>query len=129
MKKKILLVEDSSTTQRLLYFILSKEFEIHIAGNGYEAMLWLQSRQTPDLVIMDWHMPYMDGPSFIKNLKISGLYCDIPIIVLSNLQSTNEELNTLAYHADKCLTKPFDPFLLKQTIEDLISVGKYGVLD
>lgn len=129
MKKKILLVEDSPTIQRLLHFMLSKDFEIHVTGNGYEAFLWLEDRaHTPDLIIMDWVMPYMDGKSFLKSIKVSGFYSDIPVIVLSAFDNMYDELKELPYSVEKCLPKPFDPVVLKQTIMDVINVKNQGIL-
>jgi len=129
MKKKILLVEDEPTIQRLLHFILAKEFHVQAAGNGYEAFLWLESQEIPDLIIMDWMMPQMDGKSFLKYLKISGLYSDIPVIVLSASESIAEEMDGLSYAVDTCLQKPFDPIVLKETIENILNTSTYGVLN
>jgi len=126
MKKKILLVEDEPTIQRLLCFILSKDFDIQVAANGFEAFLWLEHHQLPDLIITDWMMPYMDGKSFLKCVKISGLYCDIPVIVLSASENILDELDRLPYSIDKCIPKPFDPILLKESIGDIFNTSTYG---
>ncbi|SEK62600.1 response regulator [Parapedobacter koreensis] len=125
MKKQILLVEDEPTIQRLLYFLLSKDFDLRIAGNGYEAFLLLEAHRIPDLIIMDWVMPHLDGKSFLKCLKVSGFYCDIPVIVLSASENINEELNGLPYAVDKCLRKPFDPIILKQAIAETFNTNAY----
>jgi len=129
MKKKILLIEDEPTIQRLLCFILSKDFDVKVAANGFEAFLWLEQHQLPDLIIMDWMMPYMDGKSFLKCIKISGLYCDIPVIVLSASENILEELDRLPYSINKCLHKPFDPLVLKETIGNIFNTSTYGFVN
>lgn len=129
MKKRILLVEDEPTIQKLLYFVLSREFDIHVAGNGYEAFLWLESRHIPDLIIMDWVMPHMDGETFLKCIKVSGLYCEIPVIVLSSSEGVVDELKSVPLAVDKCLSKPFDPVMLKETITQLINKTAYGIVN
>lgn len=129
MKKTILLVEDEPSIQKLLYFVLSKEFNIHVASNGYEAFVWLENRQIPDLIIMDWVMPFMDGKSFLKCIKVSGLYSEIPVIILSASENIIEELNQLPYSVNKCLHKPFDPIVLKETIGNIINASIYGVVN
>ncbi len=126
MKKKILLIEDEPTIQRLLYFILSKEFDVQVAANGFEAFLWLEQHTIPDLIIMDWVMPQMDGKSFLKCIKISGLYSDIPVIVLSASENIIEELDRQPYSVNKCLQKPFDPLVLKETIGNIFNISTYG---
>lgn len=129
MKKKILLIEDEPTIQRLLYFILSKEFDVQVAANGFEAFLWLEQHTIPDLIIMDWVMPQMDGKSFLKCIKISGLYSDIPVIVLSASENIIEELDRQPYSVNKCLRKPFDPLVLKETIGNIFNISTYGFVN
>jgi len=129
MKKKILLVEDEPTIQRLLYFILSNEFDVQTAANGFEAFLWLERHPIPDLIIMDWVMPQMDGKSFLKCVKISGLYSEIPVIVLSASESIIEELDHQPYSVNTCLRKPFDPLVLKEAIENIFNIPTYGFAD
>ncbi len=129
MKKKILLVEDEPTIQRLLHFILSKEFDVQATANGYEAFLWLESQEIPDLIIMDWLMPQMDGKSFLKCLKVSGLYSEIPVIVLSASENIIDELSGLPYSVNKCLRKPFDPLVLKETIGHIFNASTYGFVN
>ncbi|MFC3196187.1 response regulator [Parapedobacter deserti] len=129
MKKKILLIEDEPTIQRLLCFILSKDFEVQVAANGYEAFRWLEQRHIPDLIIMDWVMPHMDGKSFLKCIKISGVYSGIPVIVLSASTNILEELGQLPYSVNKCLHKPFDPLILKETIGNIFNASAYGFVN
>src|SRR5690554_3957736 len=129
MKKKILLVEDSASTQKLLYFMLSKEYDVFVTSNGYEAFLWLeQTKHIPDLIIMDWIMPYMDGLSFLKCIKVSGLYSTIPVIVLSSSMEVTEEIKLMSYTVSKSLSKPFNPLELKESISEIFNV-RYGVIN
>lgn len=129
MKKRILLVEDEPTIQKLLHFILSEDFDVDAAANGYEAFVYLENRNVPDLIIMDWVMPQMDGKSFLKCLKVSGLYCEIPVIVLSASENIHEELNDLPNTVNQCLRKPFDPLRLKQTIGNIFNTSTYGFVN
>lgn len=127
-KKKILLIEDEPTIRRLLQFILSKEFEVHVASNGYDAFLQLEKRNIPDLIIMDWVMPHMDGKAFLKCIKISGLYCEIPVIVLSSLKELDDELHLLPYAVAKSFSKPFNPIELKESIVEILNVH-HGIIN
>ena len=127
MKKKILLVEDEPIIHRLLHFILSKEFDVQSTSNGYEAFLWLERQAIPDLIIMDWMMPHMDGQTFLKCIKVSGLYGDIPVIILSSLEGLPEEVDKLPYSVTRCFQKPFDPIALKETIGHVFNTSIYGL--
>jgi two-component system chemotaxis response regulator CheY len=115
MKKQILLVDDEPTIQKLLSFVLSKDYNLKIANNGYEALLWLEEGYNPDLIILDLMMPYFDGYSLLKALKISGYYSETPVIILSgNDQQPQEEQTDCRVEA--YITKPFNPEMLKQSI-------------
>ena len=83
MKIQILVVDDDLIILKLLNFILSKDYELVIKDSGIEALNWLEEGNDPGLVISDLEMPYLDGSSFIHNLKISGYYRDTPVIMLS----------------------------------------------
>ena len=73
MKKRLLIVDDDLSILKLLAFILSKDYNIVVKNNGIDAFGWLEDGNIPDLIISDLQMPYFDGQSFIKNIKISGL--------------------------------------------------------
>jgi len=125
-KRKILLVEDEPTIQRLLHFMLTKEFDLRVANNGYEAFMMLEDRFIPDLIILDWVMPHMDGRAFLKCIKVSGIYREIPIIVLSASSNVLEEVDGLHHRVYQCVSKPFDPQLLRTTIETVMNTNAYG---
>lgn len=129
MKKKILLVEDEPTIHRLLHFILSKEYDVRSVTNGFEAFVWMERQDIPDLIILDWMMPQMDGRTFLKSLKVSGLYSEIPVIVLSASEGIQQELDNLPYPISHCLHKPFDPRTLKATIGNIFNATTYGFIN
>ncbi len=67
-------------------------------------------------------MPYFDGQSFIKNVKISGLFRDIPIIMLSAAHDLDTQVNNMPYQVDAYLPKPFNPTSLKTAIIQVLSI-------
>lgn len=125
MRKNILIVEDKPNIQRVLHFILSKEFDVQSTVDGYEAFFYLENKGIPDLIIMDWDTTPMDGKSFLKCLKVSGLYCDIPCFVVSASTNITEELERVPYSVDYCLRKPFDPIKLREAIENIFNTSPY----
>ena len=128
MKKRILLLEDEPGNQRMLDFVLHDSFELNFVQNGYEAIRWLETHREPDLIIMDWVMPRMDGKSFLKAIKVSGQYNHIPVIVLSSNDNIDEELASIPFHAERQLSKPIDGKLLKSSILDVISAPVYAAM-
>jgi two-component system chemotaxis response regulator CheY len=129
MKRRILLLEDEPTIQRLLNFILSDTYDLHFVQNGFEAMLWIENNRIPDLIIMDWMMPQMDGKSFVKCIKVSGMYSEIPIIVLSGCENVGEELSEMTYTIERQFSKPFDPKELKEAVSSIMNTLDYGVVN
>jgi two-component system chemotaxis response regulator CheY len=126
MKKRILLLEDEPGNQRMLDFVLHDLYDLQFVQNGYEAIRWLEKNQLPDLIIMDWVMPIMDGKTFLKTIKVSGQFFRIPVIVLSSNDDITEELASIPFHAQGQLMKPIDGRLLKDTIEDVLAMRLFA---
>lgn len=116
MRKQILIVDDELSIHKILTFILSEDYDLVIKENGAEALSWLESGNNPDLIISDLEMPFIDGESFIRNLKISGLFNDTPVILISGAENLKCIVQQMAYKADCYFKKPFDPVELKSTI-------------
>lgn len=120
-KKLILLVDDEITVLKLLEFILKKEYNLVIHNNGLEAISWMDEGNMPDLIISDLEMPYVDGLDFVRSLKTSGYYRNIPIILLSAAYSLEELAEKLPYSFNMLMPKPFNPDRLKESIQNLLN--------
>lgn len=119
--KKILVVDDKPSMSRLVVQFLSKYFDISAKEDGLQALAWLQSGNIPDLIITDLQMPNMDGFEFIGRIKESGFFKDIPIIVLSSNDSSNDRIKCLKMGAEDYLIKPFNPEELHIRIERILN--------
>lgn len=119
MKKQILVVDDDVSILKLLNFILAKEYDVVMKSSGIEAFSWLEEGNYPALIISDLQMPYFDGTSFIRNLKISGFYRDTPIIVLSGAHDIKEQVERMSFAVEGYITKPFNPVSLKSTLSNV----------
>ncbi|TSD66551.1 response regulator [Inquilinus sp. KBS0705] len=122
MKKTLLIVDDDLSILKLLNFILSKDYEIVVKNNGVEAFGWLEDGNMPTLIISDLQMPYFDGQSFLKNVKISGFYRDIPVIMLSAAHDLDEQVANMPFKIDAYIHKPFNPTTLKTAINQVLEV-------
>ncbi len=124
MKKQILVVDDDVSILKLLNFILSKEYTVVMKTSGIEAFSWLEEGNHPSLIISDLQMPYFDGTSFIRNLKISGFYRNTPVIVLSGAHDITEQVEKMSFAVEGFLNKPFNPNALRETISNVIKTIK-----
>jgi len=86
-----------------------------------EGLKWMEEGNIPDLVVADIQMPNLDGYDFIKNVRASGYYKDIPLIMLSGIESSNEKVKCLKLGANDYVVKPFNPEELEIRIELLLS--------
>lgn len=121
MKKQILLVDDEPSILKLLNFILNKQYNIYAVESGYKAHLWFEDANLPDLIILDLHMPYFDGSSFLKSIKISGFYRDIPVIILSAAEDLDNIVANLPFKVEAYFPKPFNPEFLKEEIARVLN--------
>ncbi len=125
-KKQVLIVDDEPSILKLLNFILSKQYSIHAVESGYRAHLWLEDGNFPDIIILDLHMPHFDGTSFLKSIKISGYYREIPIIILSAAEDLDKVVANLPFKVEAYFPKPFNPENLKEEIAKvLVSTPTY----
>lgn len=121
MKKEILVIDYEPTVLELLGFILSKDYKLVLKRNCYDALLWLEDRINPDLILVDLEMPCFDGEQFIQSLKVSGFYRDIPIVVLSKKEQVSSSFSGLSLHkVEGFIRKPFNPLRLKEKIGEVI---------
>ena len=104
---KVLVIEDDAPLCWLLEKILRGKYEVIVMNNGLEAWSWLSDGNSCDLIISDVKMPSLDGIELLENLSNSGLFKNIPVIMLSGLEDSRKqclELGAFAY-----LVKPFEP--------------------
>jgi CheY-like chemotaxis protein len=84
IRPKILIVEDNSDVRRLYAIGLNRHgFEVKLAANGAEALERIHSGEKPDVILLDWLMPLMDGPEVLDRLDSELDVPSIPIIVIS----------------------------------------------
>jgi CheY-like chemotaxis protein len=110
-KQKVLIVEDNSDVRRLYAIGLNQRgFQVKLAANGAEAVDRIASER-PDVILLDWVMPIMDGSEMLDKLASDGA-AEVPIIVISGHQPPEEQ--PLDRRIRRWLTKPV-------TIEELVS--------
>jgi two-component system chemotaxis response regulator CheY len=107
--KKVLVIEDDIPLCWLLEKILQNKYEVIIMSNGMEAWSWLSDGNIPDLIISDIKMPSLDGIELLENISTSGLFKNIPVIILSGFEDASKRKQCLDLGAFTYLVKPFEP--------------------
>jgi CheY-like chemotaxis protein len=103
-RAKVLVVDDEAIMRELL--------RLHLGSNGYDVVLaedavaagHLVVRETPDLILVDVEMPYMNGYEFVAALKSDPATRHIPVVFLTTLDGVAEEARKLG--AAAYLNKP-----------------------
>jgi twitching motility two-component system response regulator PilG len=119
-RKKILVVEDSSTTRKVISITLSqKGYDIIEARDGLEALSRL-NEEKPDLILLDIILPKMDGYKILSIIKNNAVFKDIPVIMLTSRDGFMNKMKGRLAGSTAYLTKPFDPQVLVETIENYL---------
>jgi len=120
---KVLIVEDNGMNMMLVKDILTLNgYDTIEAGTGAEAIK-LVAMEDPDIVLMDLHLPGMDGMTAMRILKADERYKDIPILALTAAVGSTDREDVLARGFDGCVTKPINKELLLSDVRDC-TVGK-----
>lgn len=117
---RILVVDDSHLSRRLLSIILQRENHvISQSENGLEALSILEE-EIIDLMITDIAMPIMDGLALLDKLRSDMKHKYLPVIVLS--ASIRDHLSEQAMEkgADRFLTQPFSSWELKEVVTECL---------
>jgi two-component system, chemotaxis family, chemotaxis protein CheY len=124
MKKQILAVDDSKAIRFLLQTVLGRDYSVITVPDGYSAMYYLSHRAQPDLIIVDPQLPDMDNWELIQQLSTSGMYGDIPMLVLSGLPEQETEAKCNEYGVMKYFLKPFNPVEMMEAIDRMVISGE-----
>ncbi|MCM8799705.1 MAG: response regulator [Candidatus Omnitrophica bacterium] len=127
MAVKILIADDDPDIRDILKIILSEEnYEVIEASDGEEALKLIKTK-SPDLVLLDYKMPKLDGFQVCKEIKQDLLLQHLPIIVVTGKGELEDKLQGIGAGADDYIVKPFEPkellarirMVLRRTERDL----------
>ena len=104
--KKVLVVDDDKNICELLKLYLQKEgFETYFAYDGSQAVTSAKENK-PDIIVLDVMMPVINGWEACKLIR---QFTDVPIIMLTALDTTENKVQGLSIGADDYIVKPFEP--------------------
>jgi two-component system chemotaxis response regulator CheY len=106
--KLCLVVDDSRVVRKVARRILEDlGFGVAEAGDGAEALAWVR-KAPPDVILLDWHMPGMDGLEFLRQLRREP-EGQAPKVVFCSVENDLDRIReALASGADEYIMKPFD---------------------
>ncbi|MTI30079.1 response regulator [Xanthovirga aplysinae] len=107
-KRKILVVDNDHYNMRAIVKCFKDDFQILYGTNGLQGFE-IAMKELPDIIIMDWEMPIMNGIEAIIRLKSDPLTREIPIVMATGVMTSSQDLKTaLEAGAIDFIRKPFD---------------------
>lgn len=126
-KPKILIVDDERFYISVLVDMLQDDYRVAIAKDGEQALQRLADGQLPDLILLDWLMPGMDGLSVCQKIKATPATADIPVIFLTIKSEIEDEIAGFEAGAVDYIRKPMSPPIVMARISthlDLLRTRK-----
>ncbi len=104
MNEKVLIIEDDEAIVKLLRRSLAYEgYQVDAALDGESGLALARDRQ-PDLVILDWMLPGMDGLEVCQRLRVQS---NVPVLMLTAKDTLHDRVQGLDAGADDYVVKPF----------------------
>jgi len=119
MALKVLVCDDERNIVRLIQVNLERlGYQVTTAYDGREALRKI-SEETPDLVLLDVMMPYVDGMEVLRTMRRNPLTANVPVILLTVQAQEGDDAAGLAAGADFYMTKPFNPDELQEFLKKI----------
>lgn len=104
-----LVIDDSRALRRILADMLRQLgfSEIGEAANGSEGLNYLQNSITPDIVLVDWNMPVMNGLEFVREVRKHEQFASLPLMMVTTETEMEQMASALEAGANEYVMKPF----------------------
>lgn len=116
MKPTILAIDDDLPMLWLIRKVL-QDYNVVTKTDGLEAMIWLSRNNHADMIILDKEMPNLDGVKFLRGLRGSGRFRNIPVMLISSYIDTALLLEIKDLQVKEFINKPFDPTILREQVD------------
>ena len=105
-RRRILVIEDDPPTCDVICrSIASLGYSSHAVVNGREGLAWLADHAVPNLILLDLMMPEMDGFEFLRELRQRPGLVDVPVIVVTAKELTDEDIRLLRGQTERIIAK------------------------
>jgi len=102
---RVLIIDDSQFVREMLTTTFLREgFEVMCASDGVEGLTALYLK-TPDIILLDLEMPAMDGLTFLETIRKMPEFRELPVVLLTSVQSRHVLLHAARLGVNECLLK------------------------
>lgn len=118
-KQHILIVDDNAMVLRNIKGMLDSKYSVAVAASGLQAFVSI-GKQIPDLILLDYEMPTMNGKETLEKLQSDEELNEIPVVFLTSADSKEIVMELLALKPAGYILKPVDSQMLFDRIEEII---------
>lgn len=119
-KKIILVVDDSGASLRMIKAWFEEKHQVILANSGSMALKYLNSN-TPDVILLDYEMPVMNGYEVLKKIKEENSYAkEVPVLFLTGMDEIEHMLENMELKPDGYIKKNMDPKKIVQVVEEIL---------
>lgn len=118
----VLVVDDAPENIDILSGILRDDYYVKAARNGEIALNIINSKSTPDIVLLDIMMPGNDGYEVCRRIKSDPETSHIPVIFVSSMIGIDDEIRGLKMGAADYIIKPFSPPIVKLRVRNHLAL-------
>lgn len=122
--EKILIVDDSIIQAAQLKAILDTDYDITVAQTAEDGLRYVSSEDF-SLILLDVIMPGMDGFTLLKRLQEEIITRSVPVILITSLSDTENELRGFTLGAVDYITKPFQPVIVQARVNTHVKLYQY----
>ncbi len=122
-KRKILVVDDSGAMLRNVKGWLEEKYQVILANSGAMAIKYLATNR-PDLVLLDYEMPVVDGKQVLEMIRSETEFSSIPVIFLTSKGDKESVMQVMALKPDGYLLKTMPPEQIKKAVDDFFEKRK-----
>ena len=122
MGHELLIVDDDHNIREMLSLVLEDAgHNVRVASDGIEAVEALEA-SAPEAMVLDLMMPRLDGHGVLRTMRERDLATETRVLVLTCKLHAGEFIEAWQLGADEYVTKPVDPFVLVEKVQDLLTI-------
>lgn len=122
-KHKILVVDDSGAMLKNVKGWLGDKYEVILANSGEFALTYLSSNY-PDLILLDYEMPRMNGPEVLRTIRSDVRMKELPVIFLTGKGAKEDVMEVMALKPEGYILKTEEPQTIVKRIDDFFQSKK-----
>lgn len=119
-KKCILVIDDSGMMLRLIKSWFEDKYQVILANSGAMALKYL-SGNIPDIILLDYEMPVMNGLEVLEKIRTETKAADVPVLFLTSKDDISDVLKDLTFKTDGYVLKSMKPEEIVQIVEDMLT--------